>query len=283
MTATGPIVRAQATRAQLDPYATRVEASPLRFLYGINPLAKLLAPLPAVLLLVFVRDAATPAAFLLLAYAVMLVGVRFTARLALLLFLAVPLVAALLGLGFAVWTDPARVDETAAVWTVGGWTLYAGALQIGIATALRIAAIVALTLIAGLSTTGPDLVRAAVQHLRVPYRIGYTALAAFRFVPRFGHELDVIRQAHRVRGAHGSRGPFAAAARWFGYIVPLLAGAIRHAERVALAMDARAFGAYPDRTERYLVPWRVRDTVFTVALLAVSAAIFTATFPWQPA
>jgi hypothetical protein len=36
--------------------------------------------------------------------------------------------------------------------------------------------------------------------------------------------------------------------------VPLLAGAIRHAERVALAMDARAFGAHPDRTERHLVP-----------------------------
>ena len=33
--------------------------------------------------------------------------------------------------------------------------------------------------------------------------------------------------------------------------MPLLAGAIRHAERVALAMDARAFGAHPDRTEAY--------------------------------
>ena len=73
-----------------------------------------------------------------------------------------------------------------------------------------------LSLIAGLTTTGPDLVRATVQQLRVPYRIGYTALAAFRFVPRFGHELEVIRQAHRVRGAHGGRGPFAAVARWFG-------------------------------------------------------------------
>ena len=108
--------------------------------------------------------------------------------------------------------------------------------------------------------------RASVQQLRVPYRIGYTALAAFRFVPRFGHELEVIRQAHRVRGAHGGRGPFAAIARWFGYVVPLLAGAIRHAERVALAMDARAFGAYPDRTERHIVPFRARDVVFIVAV-----------------
>lgn len=62
--------------------------------------------------------------------------------------------------------------------------------------------------------------------------------------------------------------------------MPLLAGAIRHAERVALAMDARAFGAHPDRTERHLVPWRVRDTVFVAVFWIVSAGILIAFFPW---
>ena len=266
--------------APVDPYAERVAASPVRFLYGLNPLAKLAAPLPAMVLLVFVRDAATPAAFALLAYALLLVGVSLTRRLALILLVALPVAAAAIGFGFSLWTDAALVDDTAPAWALGGWTMYAGALAIGYSTALRIGAIVSLSLLVGLSTTGPDLVRATVQQLRVPYRIGYTALAAFRFVPRFGHELDVIRQAHRVRGAHGGRGPIAAVARWFGYVVPLMAGAIRHAERVALAMDSRAFGAYPDRTERHLVPWRVRDTIFVVAFWAVSAAVFAAFFPW---
>lgn len=268
------------TAAVVDPYAAQAPASSVRFLYGLNPLAKLFAPMPVIVLLVFVRDAATPAAFLLAAYAMLLVGVRFTARLAGILFLALPIAAVVLVMGFAVWTDAALVDDTAVAWRIGGWRMYTGALAIGAATGLRLAAILALTLIAGLSTTGPDLVRASVQQLRVPYRIGYTALAAFRFVPRFGHELDVIRQAHRVRGAHGGRGPFSALARWFGYAVPLMAGAIRHAERVALAMDARAFGAYPDRTERHLVPWRVRDTVFVVLFWVASAAVLIALFPW---
>lgn len=267
-------------RASVDPYADAAPAPAIRFLYGLNPLAKFLAPLPAMLVLVFVRDVATPLAFVVLAYAVVLVGVRFSARLAGILFLGVPAAVLAIGLGFSLWTDAARVDESAVAWQIGGWTMYTGALLIGFATALRLAAILSLALIAGLSTTGPDLVRAMVQQLRVPYRIGYTALAAFRFVPRFGHELDVIRQAHRVRGAHGGRGPFSAIARWTGYVVPLLAGAIRHAERVALAMDARAFGAHPDRTERHLVPWRVRDTVFVVALWVVSAAVFWIFFPW---
>lgn len=280
MTVTGPVLTARAPHAPVDPYAERVTASPVRFLYGLNPLAKLAAPLPAMILLVFVRDAATPSVFLVLAYALLLVGVSFSRRLALILLVALPIGAAAIGFGFSLWTDAGFVDDTPAAWTIGGWTMHTGALAIGYSTALRIAAIVALSLIVGLSTTGPDLVRAAVQQLRVPYRIGYTALAAFRFVPRFGHELDVIRQAHRVRGAHGGRGPIALVARWFGYVVPLLAGAIRHAERVALAMDSRAFGAYPDRTERHLVPWRVRDTVFVVAFLAVSAAVFAVLFPW---
>lgn len=280
MTESAPLLAVQAPDARFDPYAQRIEASPVRFLYALNPLAKLAAPLPAMIVLIFVRDAATPAAFLVLAYAVLLVGARFTRVLAGVLLLALPLGAMAIGFGFSLWTDASRVDDTPVFWQIGGWTLYQGALAIGFATGLRLAAIVALTLIAGLSTTGPDLVRASVQHLRVPYRIGYTALAAFRFVPRFGHELDVIRQAHRVRGSHGGRGPFTAVARWFGYVVPLMAGAIRHAERVALAMDSRAFGAYPERTERHLVPYRVRDTVFIVLFWAASAAVLWFFFPW---
>ena len=65
MTATGPILAAQVPRTRFDPYADAVTAAPVRFLYRLNPLAKLLAPVPAMVLLVFVRDAATPLAFLL--------------------------------------------------------------------------------------------------------------------------------------------------------------------------------------------------------------------------
>jgi energy-coupling factor transport system permease protein len=249
----------------------------IRFLPGLNPLAKLAAPLPAMVLLVFVRDTATPLAFIALAYATLLIGMRMTRLLAALLFVALPVAAVVIGAGLAVWTDAARVSHEVIVLQLGDWTLYGGAVEVGFATALRLVAIIALALVAGMTTTGPDLARAMVQQLRVPYRIGYTAIAAFRFVPRFRHELELIRQAHRVRGTHGGRGgrgPFAAVARWFGYVVPLLAGAIRHAERVALAMDARAFGAHPTRTERHQVPFRARDWVFIVVFWVVSAALF---------
>lgn len=265
----------------IDPFAAMAPSSPRQFLYALNPLAKVVAFLPAMLLLIFVRDLATPAAFLVLSYALLLVGARLTRGVAAILFGALPLGILVIGAGFSLWVDPALVADTIPVLRVGDWTLRSGALAIGFATGLRLGAILALALIGGLTTTGPDLVRASVQQLRVPYRIGYTALAAFRFVPRFGYELSVIRAAHRVRGHHGGRGPFARLARGWGYVVPLLAGAIRHAERVALAMDSRAFGAHPTRTERHLVPFRIRDLVFIALCLAASAAIFLALFPWQ--
>ncbi|MFJ2371114.1 energy-coupling factor transporter transmembrane component T family protein [Microbacterium sp. NPDC087665] len=263
-----------------DPYATMTVTSRHQFLYALNPLAKIAGFAPAMVFLVFVRDLATPAAFLVIAYLLLLIGARITWRL-LVLLAVLPLGMAVIGVSFSLWVDTALVNGTAPVVQIGDWTLYSGALQLGFATALRLGAIIALALTGGLTTTGPDLVRASIQQLRVPYRIGYTALAAFRFVPRFGHELSVIRAAHRVRGHHGGRGPFARIARGWGYIVPLLAGAIRHAERVALAMDSRAFGAHPTRTERHLVPFRTRDTIFIALSLAASAAILVAFFPWQ--
>ncbi|HET8928694.1 MAG TPA: energy-coupling factor transporter transmembrane component T [Microbacterium sp.] len=267
-------------RAAFDPYAPAPPTAPVHFLYRLNPLAKLAGPVPAMVLLVFVRDLATPLAFLALAYVLLLIGARVTWRTVGLLALGIPIAVLVLGFSLSLWTDVSRIDHSVVVLQVGGWALYGEALATGFATALRLAAILALSLIPGLTTTGPDLVRSMIQQLRVPYRIGYTAMTAFRFVPRFRHELETIRAAHRVRGAFGGRGPFSAIARGFGYVVPLLAGAIRHAERVALAMDARAFGAHPTRTERYAVPFRTRDAVFIALFWVASATLFALWFPW---
>jgi energy-coupling factor transport system permease protein len=72
----------------------------------------------------------------------------------------------------SVWTDASRVDTSVTVLQIGSWSLYGGALAVGMATGLRLAAIVSLALLAGLTTSGPDLVRASVQQLRaVPDRL----------------------------------------------------------------------------------------------------------------
>nr|WP_244284298.1 energy-coupling factor transporter transmembrane component T [Agromyces badenianii] len=246
-------------------------------MYALNPLAKLAAPLPVMVLVVFSRGIAVPLAFTVFAAAVLLVGARLPGRAVAALLLGTPVAALVLGVTFGVWIDPASVAgepaASIALISIGDWSFTLAAYLTGLATGLRILAILLLSLIAGVTSTGPEFVRSMVQNLRVPYRLGYTALAALRFVPRFGHELEIIRAAHRVRGTDAGRGPVAAVRRALGYTVPLLASAIRHAERVALAMDARAFGAHRTRTERHLSPWRARDTVFVVCFLAATALI----------
>lgn len=260
----------------IDPHAERVNYGPLRFLYRLNPLAKILAPAPVMIFLIFTRDVFTPLAVLALAVVVVLIGAHLAPRILVMVLVGAPIAVGLLSVSFGLWTDPSQVDTSVVLFQVGGYRFYLGAWLAGLSTALRLTSLLCLSLISGLTTTGPDLVRSTVQQLHLPYRIGYTALAAFRFVPRFGFELDVIRSAHRVRGMAGGRGPVAGVRRWLGYVVPLLAGAIRHAERVALAMDARAFGASPGRTERHQVPFRVRDWVFVLAFWAACIALVLA-------
>ena len=109
MTATGPLLAAQVPRISVDPYADAVTASPVRFLYRLNPLAKLLAPVPAMIMLIFVRDAATPLAFLLLSYALLLVGRELHAASgAHSAASPCPSAPLAIGFGFALWTDPSQ-------------------------------------------------------------------------------------------------------------------------------------------------------------------------------
>ncbi|WP_082466000.1 energy-coupling factor transporter transmembrane component T [Agreia sp. Leaf210] len=264
---------ASVTHQKADPYAAPRDYGPVRFLHRLNPLSKIAAPLPAMGLLLFARDIATPLLFCVVTLLMLLIGAHLRARTVLLLVAGIPLIIVVMSVSFGIWADPSLVSDSPVLIEAGPVRFTIGAWLIGLATALRLAAIVLLALVGGLTSTGPDLVRSLVQQLRVPYRLGYTALAAFRFVPRFGHELDVIRQAHRVRGISDGRGPIAAVARTAGYVVPLLAGAIRHAERVALAMDSRAFGAHPTRTERYTIAFRARDWIFIAAFWALTAVV----------
>jgi energy-coupling factor transport system permease protein len=58
-----------------------------------------------------------------------------------------------------------------------------------------------------------------------------------------------------------------------GYAIPLLAISVRRAERVALAMDSRGFGARPDRTYFRTTTVTRSDVVFAVGAVIALATI----------
>lgn len=134
----------------------------------------------------------------------------------------------------------------------------AGAVGIGV----RVVAIGAIGAVFGLTTSPTHLVDALAQQARVPERFAYAALAAYGAIPRFAADLATLRQARRIRGLRGEWHP--------RVLLGLLVLAIRHADRMAIAMDARGFGAGP-RSRYREVRWSAPDGVVAVLGVVVLA------------
>ena len=118
-----------------------------------------------------------------------------------------------------------------------------------------------------LTTEPTRLVDALVQQARVPERFGYGALAAYQAIPRFAEDLTTLRQARRIRGLGGGWHP--------RLLLSLLDLAIRHGDRMALAMDARAFGSGP-RSRYREVRWTWLDAIVgAVAIVVLIIALAT--------
>lgn len=266
------------TASQRDPRVASAfdpmqQVPPRGLLARLNPVAKLLAAAP--LMFGALALGSVPALVGLAAWAWLVLaagsgaGWRRLAGILTTTAVAVTVFAVSVG----AWIAPERVSDHTVLWQIGGWAFERGQWMFGLVVTLKVAVIAMASLVPGLTTTGSDTVRGLVRWAHLPYRFGYTALAAMRFVPRIGHSLEQIRKAHRVRGISAGRGPVAALRRGVGYALPLLADGIRHAERVALSMDARAFGAEPSRTERYDLPWRWCDWAFVLGFWGVAVAL----------
>ena len=224
---------------------------------------------------------------------VWLVGLAFTTRILPPLFLA--LVAMVAGLWLGRIPGPTLARATAPLWiaavligvsntvfaaangdpaaaellTIGPIRITTEAAVAGVGLACRVIAIASVGAVFSLTTDPTRLVDSLVQQARVSPRFAYGALAAYQAIPRFGQDLATLRQARRVRGLRGGWHP--------GLLVGVLVLAIRHGDRMALAMDARAFGS-GQRTFYRPIGWHWIDLVASVAavvLLVVALAVPT--------
>ena len=237
-----------------------------------DPAVKLGVALVLSLVLVLVIDPVTPLLFLALAWigAVWLGGVPPGAFGRMLLPLGV------VALGF-VWTNAlfAVPGPDEVTWRVGPLVASASGLRFGVGIGLRGIAIAALSLAAIRTSDPTGLVVSLIRNARVPYRIGYAMLAAYRFVPLIGEEYARIRLAQRVRGVR-PRSLGGRLSEAIGGIVPLFADATRRATRIAVAMDARGFAAAGERTYWRETPVGRADWAYAIACLAVALAIIAA-------
>ena len=162
--------------------------------------------------------------------------------------------------------DPAAAE----VMRAGPLRLTQPALVAGVAIALRVVAIAAVSVAFARTTDAARLADSLVQQAHVPQRFAYGALAAYGAVPSLGDNLATLRAARRIRGLGDSWHP--------RLLVALLALAIRHADRLAIAMDARGFGL-PGRSEFREVRWtRVDAAVAAGGIAALTVAMMLTRF-----
>lgn len=178
-----------------------------------------------------------------------------------------PLWLAALGLAtFSTLFGAANTDQSLpTLIQLGPFRITGPALAAGVGLGLRVAAIGAVGAVFALTTDSTRLVDSLVQQARVPERFAYGALAAYGAVPRFTEDLTTLRQARRIRGMRWSWHP--------RLLVSLLVLAIRHGDRMAIAMDARGFGSVP-RSRYRIVAWSWLDLAVGVgAALALVLAL----------
>lgn len=157
----------------------------------------------------------------------------------------------------------ANPDPAATEWLrLGPLRITEQALGTGLALGLRVVAIASVGAVFAMTTDSTRLVDALVQQARMPERFAYGALAAYQAVPQFAEDLTALRQARRIRGLRGSWHP--------RLLLGLLVLAIRHGDRMALAMDARAFGSGP-RTRYREVRWSILDLGIAIGATLVLA------------
>jgi energy-coupling factor transport system permease protein len=150
--------------------------------------------------------------------------------------------------------DPAATELA----RVGPLRITAEALWAALGIGTRIGAIVAVGAVFALTTDATRLVDALVQQAHLSPRFAYGALAAYQAVPRLAEDLATLGAARRLRGLR----------EWHPRVlVGLLVRAIRRADQLALAMDARGFGSptIGGRTTFRPLHWSPVDAAVLVA------------------
>ena len=125
----------------------------------------------------------------------------------------------------------------------------------GVGLAARVIAIAAVGVVFAQTTDSTRLVDSLVQQARVAGAVRVRRAGRVPGVPRLADQLATLRQARRIRGLRWSWHP--------RLLVGLLVLAIRHGDRLALAMDARAFGSGP-RSRYRVVRWTWLDLAVAV-------------------
>lgn len=175
---------------------------------------------------------------------------------------------ALFGFGFLTTSLLFRQESGFALQMAKEAPLSSEAFSAGMVLFLRAIACGMISALFALTTDPGALIKALMADWRLSPRIGYSLFSVLQLVPDLAAEAQQIRLARAMkRGKPPSRFPNPAEA--VTLLVPLLAFAIRRANRAAIALEARGLGSGSSRTIVGAPRPRAGDAVFIIAALVM--------------
>lgn len=173
--------------------------------------------------------------------------------------------------------------------TLGPLPLTAFGLAAGAVVGLRILVMALAVLLWLYTTRSRDVVRSLVS-LGLPFSWGLSFSLALRYLPEFTQTYQLVEQAQQSRGLDLSEGGWLdRIRRRMPIFTAMLISTLRRSEQMAVALDARAYGARDvRRTDLEPLGFRPLDGVFAVLVLILLAAVLIAHFryhlgahPWR--
>jgi len=149
-----------------------------------------------------------------------------------------------------------------------------GLIFLRLALLILVASLLTLTTSPVNLTAGLEKILSPLGRLGLPaHELAMMMTIALRFIPILLEEAEILVKAQRSRGAGSGRAP----ARWIKFLlalfVPLFAGALRRAEDLAVAMEARCYRGGAGRTRMMVLKLGASDYAVLGVTVVVLAGI----------
>lgn len=192
---------------------------------------------------------------------------------------AVRQVKGILGLIFSLFIIQCFFSRSGEPWLViGGYTLITlGGIELACVLSLRLFILVFSALII-LTGEVRDYLLALVQ-MKMPYEIAFMTMASVHFLPLLYEEGLNVYYAVQLRGTELQKTSCRRKLQTYLHIcLPILVGALNRTKAMALAMEARAFRAYPKRTYLRCLTLKKSDKAILVASPVITAVLLVCRF-----
>lgn len=174
------------------------------------------------------------------------------------------------GLGLLLMIFHFFADPGNPVYRLGPLTITDEGLYQGPTFFFRLSVIVLSSFLLIWTTDTRDLMVSLTQ-AGISYRYAFAVFLAMRFLPLVQREVDSVRAAHAIRGQAARSSLGHRIKLWQRYIFTILVNGLRKAEATAAALECRAFGSYPTRTNMKEVVYHPTSLI----LLAVTFVLIT--------